>query len=88
MLNENTCGKLDQIREFATKNNLLKIPSNSVIQALNAMYWTFSPYLDYVDDPESSIHDYPWIVELINSYNELTACLSVEERYEHKIIEF
>ena len=69
-------------------NKSIQISFDHLVQALNAMYWTFSPYLDHIGDPENSIHDFPWIVELIKSYNELTECLSVEDRYEHKIIEF
>lgn len=75
MSNENTFEKVE-------------ISTSVFVQTLDAMYWNFSPYLDYINDPQNPIHEYPWIVALINSYNELVDCLSFEERCEHKIIEF
>ncbi len=59
-----------------------------LVQALDAMVWTFNPYLDYIEDPKDSIHDFPWIVELITSYNLLVQELPQELRYEYKMIEF
>jgi hypothetical protein len=66
----------------------IEIRTESIIKALDAMIWTFNPYLDYIYDPENSIHDYPWIVELISSYNELVSFLPLEMKYEYKLIEF
>ncbi len=57
-----------------------------IVQALDAMVWTFNPYLDYIEDPNDSIHDFPWIVELITSYNLLVQELPEELRYEYKMI--
>ena len=68
-------------------NESLEISIDVVTRVLNAMYWTFSPYLDYIDDPDGYIDDYPWIIALIESYNELVLCIPEAERYEHKIIE-
>jgi hypothetical protein len=66
----------------------ISIDTETLIRALDSMVWTFNPYLDYIDDTASSIHDFPWIVELINSYNDLVSALPVEIKYEHKIIEY
>jgi hypothetical protein len=66
----------------------ISIDTETLIRALDSMVWTFNPYLDYIDEPDSSIHDFPWIVELINSYNDLVSALPEEIKYEHKIIEY
>lgn len=66
----------------------VEYPVTDIIRVLDAMIWTFNPYLDYRNDPENPIHDYPWIVELINAYNNLVAQLPLELKYEYKIVEF
>lgn len=43
----------------------VEILQTEIVRALEAMAWTFNPYLDDL----YHIHDYPWIVELIDSYN-------------------
>ena len=63
----------------------MEIPTQTIDNVLNAILWTVDPYLEYRSD--NTIHDYPWIVELINSYNDLVSHIPYEERYEYKIIE-
>jgi len=63
----------------------MEIPAQTISNVLDAILWTINPYLDY--GPGSTIHDYPWIIELINSYNDLVSLIPHDERYEYKIIE-
>ena len=50
---------------------------------MDAIHWTVAPFLD-----DDSIQDKPWLVELVNSYNELYKAIpSVENFYEPIIIE-
>ena len=52
----------------------VEIPQTDVVRALDAMAWTFNPYLD---DP-FQIQDYPYIIELIDSYNSIARLLPEE----------
>jgi hypothetical protein len=49
---------------------------------LEAMAWTFNPYLD---DP-FQIHDYPYIVELIDSYNSIARMLPDDIRDQYPLV--
>jgi hypothetical protein len=46
------------------------LPIAELTNALDAMHWCFSPYLD-----NSDISEYPWLVNLIKSYNSIAAIL-------------
>jgi hypothetical protein len=60
------------------------IPVVEIQSALDAMYWSFSPYLE---EP-SQIEDSPWIVELINSYNSILSLLPEQISSEYEKIYF
>ena len=62
----------------------IEVSINAVQNALDAMVWTFNPYLD---EP-SSIHDYPWIVELILSYNSIASLLPEHLRSQYPLVSF
>jgi hypothetical protein len=49
----------------------IEVSVAEIQNALDAMAWTFNPYLD---EP-SRVHEYPWIVELILSYNSIASLL-------------
>ena len=57
----------------------VEIPQSDVVHALDAMAWTFNPYLDDL----FQIHDYPYIVELIDSYNSIAGLLPEEIRLQY-----
>ena len=48
----------------------LTLPITEVTNALDAMHWAFSPYLD-----NSDLSELPWITNLINSYNDIVGTL-------------
>lgn len=54
-----------------------------ITNALDAMYWCISPYLD-----DSDLSDYPWIVSLIQSYNSLVNFLPSPYNLQYEPIEF
>ena len=60
----------------------VEILQTEIVRALDAMAWTFNPYLD---DPYH-ICDYPWIVELIDSYNSITSLLPAEIRLQYPLV--
>ncbi len=62
----------------------IQIPLAEIQCALDAMEWTFNPYLD---DPVS-IHDYPFIIELINAYNSMSVLLPEPVRLQYPLISF
>ncbi len=57
----------------------VEIPQSDILNALDAMAWTFLPYLD----DSSQLSDYPWIVELINSYNSILPLLPESARSQY-----
>ena len=57
----------------------LSVPLDAIQNALDAMAWTFLPYLD----DSSQIGDYPWIVELILSYNSIVSLLPEPARSQY-----
>ena len=57
----------------------LSVPLEAIQNALDAMAWTFLPYLD----ESSQINDYPWIVELIISYNSIVSLLPESSRSQY-----
>jgi hypothetical protein len=50
--------------------NIVTLPIGELTNALDAMFWVFSPYLDNSDNSES-----PWIENMIKSYNEIVILL-------------
>ena len=61
----------------------IKLSFLQVQRLMDAIHWTVAPFLD-----DDSIQDKPWLVELVNSYNELYKAIpSVENFYEPIIIE-
>ena len=60
----------------------LKVPIQVIQDALDAMSWTFNPYLD---EP-FQIRDYPWIVELIISYNSMASLLPEHIRSQYPVV--
>ena len=60
----------------------VEIPQSDILNALDAMAWTFNPYLD---DP-FQIHDYPYIVELIDSYNSIASLLPDDIRDQYPLV--
>lgn len=57
----------------------VEILQSEIVRALDAMSWTFNPYLDDL----SQIHEFPWIVELIDSYNSISSLLPDEIRFQY-----
>jgi len=49
---------------------VVTLPIGELTNALDAMFWVFSPYLDNSDNSES-----PWIENMIKSYNEIVILL-------------
>jgi hypothetical protein len=49
---------------------VVTLPIGELTNALDAMFWCFSPYLDNSDNSES-----PWIENLVKSYNEVVRLL-------------
>jgi len=49
---------------------IVTLPIGELTNALDAMFWVFSPYLDNSDNSES-----PWIENIIKSYNEIVILL-------------
>jgi hypothetical protein len=62
----------------------VEIPQSDILNALDAMAWTFNPYLD----GDCFIHDYPYIVELINSYNSIANFLPEDIRIQYPPVSF
>lgn len=60
----------------------VEIPQSDIVHALDTMAWTFNPYLDDL----FQIHEYPWIVELIESYNSIANHLPEEIRVQYPVI--
>ena len=46
------------------------LPVAELTNALDAMHWCFSPYLD-----NSDLSEFPWIINLIKSYNSIVSIL-------------
>ena len=61
----------------------LTVPLDAIQNALDAMEWTFNPYLD---EP-FQIRDYPWIVELIISYNSIASILPEPFRSQYPAVD-
>jgi hypothetical protein len=58
---------------FEIKLNYLQVQ-----RLMDSIHWTVAPYLD-----DNSIKDHPWLVELVDCYNELYQLIpSVENFYE------
>ena len=57
----------------------IEVSISAIQNALDAMAWTFLPYLD----DSSQIKDYPWIVELIISYNSIVSLLPEPARSQY-----
>lgn len=57
-------------QEFPQIPQEITLPIAELTNALDAMHWCFSPYLDDTDLSES-----PWIVNLIKSYNGIAKSL-------------
>lgn len=65
------------------KTTLIHIPIEVVIKTLEAMYFTFSPYVDEVQDIK---YLDPWIYDLVISYNEIVKYLPEEFKNEYEVI--
>jgi hypothetical protein len=61
----------------------ITLPIAEITNALDAMYWCFSPDLDNSDLSES-----PWIVNLIKSYNEIARCLPSPWDLQYEPVEY
>ena len=61
----------------------ITLPIAEIINALDAMFWCFSPDLDNSDLSES-----PWIVNLIKSYNEIARCLPSPWDLQYEPVEY
>lgn len=59
-----------QIPEIDIIFSDITLPLAEVTNALDAMFWCLSPYLDYSD-----LSEYPWIESLIKSYNSIVVYL-------------
>ncbi len=53
-----------------------------VTETLDAMYWCFFPYLD-----DNRITDYPWLLNLVKSYNKIVESLPSPWDLQYKTIE-
>jgi len=62
----------------------IEIPVVHLQSALDAMEWTFNPYLD---DP-FRVNEYPWIVELIQSFNSIASLLPEPVRSQYPVVTF
>jgi len=62
----------------------VEIPVVLLQNALDAMEWTFNPYLD---DPVL-VNDCPWIVELIQSFNCIASLLPDPVRFQYPVIPY
>jgi hypothetical protein len=62
----------------------IEVSISAIQNALDAMEWTFNPYLD---EP-FTIHDYPYIVELIFSYNSIASLLPEPFRSQYPAVTF
>lgn len=59
----------------------IKLSYLQVQRLMDAIHWTVAPYLD-----DNSIQDCPWLIELVNSYNELYQQIPSEENFYQPII--
>ena len=50
--------------------NQITLPISELTNALDAMYWCFSPFLE-----NSDLSEFPWILNLIKSYNSIVSIL-------------
>lgn len=53
-----------------------------ITETLDAMYWCFFPYLD-----DNRITDYPWLLNLVKSYNKIVESLPSPWDLQYEIIE-
>lgn len=60
----------------------ITMPISEITNALDAMHWCFSPYLD-----NSNLSEFPWIVNLIKSYNEIAERLPSPWNLQYETIE-
>lgn len=70
---------------FVSKNdipNQITLPITELTNALDAMHWVFAPYLD---NPELS--EFPWIENLIKSYNSIAGTLPSPWNLQYEPIE-
>ncbi|MCA1758698.1 MAG: hypothetical protein LC658_02920, partial [Bacteroidales bacterium] len=63
--------------------NEIQLPIIELTNALDAMYWVFSPFLDNSDLSES-----PWIENLIKSYNSIVSILPHPWNLQYEQIEY
>ena len=63
----------------------MEIPENIITSVLDSILWTVNPYID-APDYHHTIHEYPWIVELIKSYNDIYSILPPDLLYQYKYI--
>ncbi len=74
---------------FIMPNKIIKIkpditiPIAELTNALDAMYWCFSPFLDNSDLSES-----PWIENLIKSYNSIVSILPSPWDLQYEPVEY
>ena len=60
----------------------IEILQTEIVRALEAMAWKFNHYLEDI----YHIHDYPWIVELIDSFYSITSLLPKEIRLQFPLV--
>jgi hypothetical protein len=61
----------------------LTLPMLEITNALDAMYWCFSPYLD-----NSDLSELPWIENLIKSYNGIVTSLPSPGDLQYETVEY
>jgi hypothetical protein len=61
----------------------LTLPMVEVTNALDAMYWCFAPFLDNPD-----LSEFPWIVNLIKSYNSIVILLPSPWNLQYEPVEY
>jgi hypothetical protein len=61
----------------------LTLPMTEVTNALDAMHWCFSPFLDSPD-----LQEKPWIVNLINAYNSIVRNLPSPWDLQYEPVEY
>ena len=71
---------------FVSKNDIpvqITLPIAEITNALDAMHWVFSPYLD---NPELS--ELPWITNLVKSYNDIATMLPSPWDLQYEPVEY
>lgn len=73
----------ESVPETVTAPAEIIVPIAEITNALDAMYWCFSPYLDNSDLSES-----PWIENLIKSYNSIVSILPSPWNLQYEQIDY